>query len=230
MPYCESCGQEVEAEWNVCPNCGHDLSGLDERTGHGGDASAGQDGDGEPTESISEQLTAKPEESTPLMTRRMALATGGGAAALLAVGFGALRFLPTTRHDGVGEEAWSSRQVDDSGPGRFLTGSLTLAPGEFAAEPFTVAGGAALRATVQNVRNGPLDIYTVRDRDIEDYRDAGRVAFVQELSQSNIVGARSVSGIPAAGDYWMIIDNTAVYAAEPTGDLTVDVEMGVQEP
>jgi hypothetical protein len=25
MPYCSACGQEVEVEWNACPNCGHEL-------------------------------------------------------------------------------------------------------------------------------------------------------------------------------------------------------------
>jgi hypothetical protein len=25
MPYCSACGQEVEPQWNACPNCGHDL-------------------------------------------------------------------------------------------------------------------------------------------------------------------------------------------------------------
>ncbi len=204
MPTCNNCGREVEPEWNVCPDCGHDLS----MTGSIGTA---ESSDTDPTG----------------MTRRALAGSVAVAAAVGVAGLGASRLLGDTDHRRADTDAWVKRSVDSTSAGRVVQGTLSVDPGTYVAEKFSVTGGARMGTRIVTVDGGPFDVYGIRASEFDRYREGDAVEFVSPLSQSRIERPRGMFGNPPSDEYYLVIDHTAVYDAEPTGTLRVEVEMGV---
>jgi len=207
MPHCPACGQEVKPTEDSCSNCGELLDeelSVDESTAPGG------------------------ADETATTTRRGWLTNFGIVGAVLAaVGVGALirvnGSLGVSTHRNIGENAWTDVERLTGPTGEEFRGTVTLRPDEFTADSWEITGNEELTITVQAVTSGQVDVWTVADADFEAYRNGDDVAFVTDLSESGVTGPTELMSPAAPGMYWVIVDNSAVYGAEPDGEAVADV-------
>lgn len=206
MPHCPACGQEIEPADDRCSTC-------DEPLGE------------EPPADSAESADADEPAAT---TRRGWLANAGiVGAVLVAVGVGALvrvnGSLGVSTHRNVGENAWSDVTRTTGTTGERFRGTVTLRPDEFTADPWEVTGDAGITVTVGAVESGQIDVWTVADADFEAYRNGDDVPFLTGLSESGITEPTELTAPAPPGTYWVIVDNSTVYGAEPDGEAVADV-------
>lgn len=215
MPYCSACGQEVEPQWNACPNCGHDL----------------------PEEPPVRQNTPAPKNAPQSRqepagqqgtTRRRWLRIGGGLASLALLGGGAWAWLssPPADHVNAGEGAWENRETISTNGGEALRGTVTLESGEYTGYSFETYGSAGLLAVVNSLDGGAIDIWGIKADDLERYQNGEDVPFLAEISQEGITGQTQLVTPTATGEYYLIIDNTPIYGTDPEGEVTADIALG----
>jgi hypothetical protein len=210
MPHCPSCGQEVEPTDDSCTDCG---------------------------ESVGEERSdgAEPAEADePAATTRRGWLTNAGivGAVLAAVCVGALirvnGNLGVSTHRNIGENAWSDTEGAAGAADERRRGTVTLRPDEFTADPWNVTSDAGITITVGAVESGQIDVWTVADADFEGYRNGDDIPFVTGLSESGVTEPTELTAPTPPGTYWVIVDNSAVYGAEPDGEAVADVGIVVE--
>lgn len=214
MPHCPACGQEVEPADDSCSNCG---APLDEEL------------------PVGESTAPGDADETAAATRRSWLVNAGIVGTVLAaVGVGALvrvnGSLGVSTHRNVGENAWSDVERTTGPTGEGLRGTVTLRPDEFTADSWEVSGNAVITVTVQAIESGQVDVWTVADADFEAYRNGDDIPFLTDLSESGVAEPTELTSAATPGTYWVIIDNSAVYGAEPDGEAIADIGIVAEEP
>lgn len=223
MPYCSACGQEIEPQWNACPNCGHGLPPeppVRENT-------PTPTGENRPAPSGESQPRQEP-ASRSGTTRRRWLRIGGGLVTIALLGGGAWAWLsgPPADHISAGETAWSNRETVTTNGGEAIRGTVTLEVGEYTGYSFETYGSAGLIAGVGSLEGGPIDIWGIKADDLQAYQNGADVPFITEISQPGITGQTEMITPTATGEYYLIVDNTPTYGADPEGEVTAEVVLG----
>jgi uncharacterized Zn finger protein (UPF0148 family) len=244
MPHCSQCGTEVSEDDIFCPKCGHE---LDERFTAAGDDQGGVEDDpledeSEPTVQPQEGASASPPEDKPnaesekdpltseitgnRMSRRKQLALVGGGLVVAAGGVGAMAVLGgggKPQHQLIGADtSWESDRTDGQGE-TIVTASITLPKGRYAWRSLSP------RTTVEvvldvDVENGPIDVLTMDDGEYDRYRDREKDAeYLRGLSELQTNGTRLEATV--SDDYKIVVDNTGVYGASPSGAASIDLTL-----
>lgn len=128
-----------------------------------------------------------------------------------------------SEHRAAGEAAWEERSVQTENNGELIEGRIQLDPGEYTAQGMYVYGNAGLGIAVRSISGGPIDVYTIRDQDIQAYRNGNDVPFVSNLSKEGVDEETAIIQAANTGDYWVSFDNTPVYGTEPEGSIEAEV-------
>jgi len=205
--YCPVCGAEAPESGRYCSECGSDLLGETNRA---------------PNEPAADDDSAIGEESNSIttLTRRRVL-FGGGA---IALGGGAILGLdalnkPTHRVYG---EGWDVER--DSGLATsILEGTVTIPAGRYAARILQPSTAAEYNVDFEVTGGGAIDVFLFDDDEYDRYRDQN--TDFQLLARVRNETSGQLSTTVGAGDYRIVFDNTGFVGADPSGEVTVAIEL-----
>jgi len=96
--------------------------------------------------------------------------------------------------------------------GTFTT--ATLSPAE------TETVGLQVRVT-----QGVLDVLTIEESNVENYRDGTELDVLDGLSEVGVFGGTTLEAELDPGEYRIVLDNTAVFGAEPDGNAVGEMSL-----
>lgn len=155
------------------------------------------------------------------MERRTFLA-GAGTTLGASVG-GCMLLGPTHEHN---EDAWDVRRQQGSLITGSIEGKVQLDEGQYAALELNQERAAEYEIEITVTEGDEIDFFVMGSGSFEKrYQDGSDdLRFKEELSALE-TGNDVFRGRLTAGDYRIIVDNTAVYGAEPDGSIEVELDL-----
>lgn len=128
----------------------------------------------------------------------------------------------------LGQSAFVAADVVSVGSS--VSQTVMLGLGQWRAYNLTLGFLDSIRIAVQVTQGGPIDVFTTNDFGFREYTRANATEFSyypdgSQLNTSSFVGSLTP---PTSGQYYVILDNTAITdrGATPSGPVTVDVTVG----
>ena len=221
MPHCPDCASEVEDGRRHCSQCGAPVYTL------------GRGATDEPSVSTdSDATTTEPTDTgrTPPSRRRFLKIGGGvtGAALLGGAGYRLSTGGGGPAHDHA-QDPWKNENRDRATYRRQVSGDAVLPSGRYGVRTADFRGSVYLTITAEADQR--FDIFTMSaDRYGEQYQEGKPEFYYQTALSATETTSFRVQRLVSADDYRVVFDNTGVYGASPSGDVTVSFMLHVSVP
>lgn len=171
---------------------------------------------------------SKEDDNHPSVTsRRRFLKTAGGATTgLLTVGCTApTNTAQTTESFTVASNPWTEYDLETSGKGLLLLGTIILGFGEYAVESFLINLDFYIDYTIEMRSTGNLDFFFMPENQFKNFREERRVDFFWQdsLSGRDDSGHGGPVGAIPSGNYVAVFDNTHMGDGQPNEQVRAEV-------
>lgn len=127
-----------------------------------------------------------------------------------------------TTHQLAPEGAWDVSQSQTSLK-QTVEGAVEIDSGEYGA--YSLSPRESTQVAVDFDAPEAVDVLILSDETYdEEYRDAAELQYKRDRAAINEASG-TIAVTLRSGEYWIVVDNTAAYGAQPSGAVSVEIEM-----
>lgn len=152
---------------------------------------------------------------------------------LTAVGVGSLAGVTGCIANVVGtgmdpaEDPWQGVETTENGSTTTVEGELVLPQDTYATRRYQPEGSFELAITYEVEGENPVDLYTMRPEEFDNYAEGDNAVFFTAVSKENAPSG-DVQGLLEAGEYVVVFDNTSWGDTSPNGEETMSFSISVE--